>query len=65
MICKNCEIWIEDDLVDFTPSHEEALKQQSGYCVLQDLFTDKKPDDQCDDEESLSVWTGNKSGQPA
>lgn len=65
MFCKDCEMWVEEDEVTLDPSHEEALRCNSGFCVLQDLYTDKKPDDECDDEESLSVWTGNKSGQPA
>lgn len=56
MFCKDCEMWVEEDEVTLDPSHEEALRCNSGFCVLQDLYTGKDPEDKCDiDNESLLV----------
>ena len=52
MKCKDCEMWVEED-IDYDYSHEEALKLNKGFCLCQDLFTHKEPDDECDDDFTL------------
>lgn len=47
-ICKNCTWWVEETENIGEYEHSEALKQNKGFCVVQDLFTNKEPDDKCD-----------------
>ena len=46
--CKICTWWVEETDKIGEYEHEEALKQNKGFCLLQDLFTMKEPDDECD-----------------
>jgi len=47
-ICKNCTWWVEETAKIGEYEHKEALKQNKGFCLCQDLFTNKEPDDECD-----------------
>lgn len=44
--CKNCVFWVEED-ENLDYSHNLAVMLNKGFCVLQDLYTHKKPDDKC------------------
>lgn len=46
--CKNCTWWVEETDKIGEYEQKEALKQNKGFCLLQDLFTMKEPDDECD-----------------
>ena len=48
MICRKCSWWVEETEVIGEYEHSEALKQNKGFCLVQDLFTNKEPDDECD-----------------
>lgn len=47
-ICKICTWWVEETDTIGEYEHKEALKQNKGFCLLQDLFTNKDPNDKCD-----------------
>lgn len=47
-MCKYCTWWVNETETIGDYQHEEARKQNKGFCLLQDLFTYKKPDDFCD-----------------
>lgn len=44
--CKFCTFWVEED-ENLDYSHDLAVMLNKGFCVLQDLYTHKKPDDKC------------------
>ena len=50
MICNNCKWFVAE--MDGKPGdyqHAEVVKEQKGFCLIQDLFTDVKPNDEaCD-----------------
>lgn len=50
MTCNTCTYFVEetDEIGDY--QHAEAVKQQKGFCLMQDLFTDVKPSDKACDE---------------
>lgn len=50
MTCKECSWFVEEGEKIGDYSHEEALKRNHGFCLLQDLFTNVEPDDKaCED----------------
>lgn len=46
--CRYCTWWVEEtgDYQDF--QHYQAVEENKGFCLVQDLFTMKEPDDECD-----------------
>lgn len=64
MICRKCSWWVEETKVIGEYEHSEALKQNKGFCLVQDLFTTKEPDDKCDcgeyNEQELQKDTNSK-----
>ena len=49
MTCNNCT-WFVDEEIPGDYSHETAKRLQKGFCLLKDLFTMQKPDDEaCSD----------------
>ena len=46
--CRFCTWWVEEtgDYQDF--QHYQAVKENKGFCLVQDLFTMKESDDECD-----------------
>jgi hypothetical protein len=46
--CRYCTWWVEEtgDYQDF--QHYQAVKENKGFCLVQDLFTMKESDDECD-----------------
>ena len=50
MTCKECSWFVEEGEKIGDYSHEEALKRNHGFCLIQDLFTNVEPDDKaCED----------------
>jgi hypothetical protein len=47
MCCKNCDWWVNED-EQGNYEHSEAVKQNKGFCIVQDLFTYKECKDECD-----------------
>ena len=49
--CNTCQWFVAE--MDGKPGdyqHAEAVKEQKGFCLVQDLFTDVKPKDEaCED----------------
>lgn len=53
MTCSECQWYVEEDTRSGRYEHEEALKQGRGFCLIQDLFTDKEPfEEACEDFRS-------------
>jgi len=53
MTCSECQWYVEENTRSGRYEHEEALKQGRGFCLIQDLFTDKEPfDEACEDFKS-------------
>ena len=46
-MCKNCLWWVEEDK-NGEYTHLEALQENKGFCLCQDLFTHKEPENECD-----------------
>ena len=50
MTCSECQWYVEENTRSGRYEHEEALKQGRGFCLIQDLFTDKEPfEEACED----------------
>lgn len=50
MTCESCSWFVEETETIGDYSHEEAVKRQHGFCLVQDLFTNVEPDDKpCED----------------
>lgn len=50
MTCKECSWFVEETETIGVYSHEEALKRNHGFCLIQDLFTNVEPEDRaCSD----------------
>lgn len=50
MTCNNCTWFVEETETIGDYQHEEAVKRQKGFCLIQDLFTVVEPDDEsCSD----------------
>lgn len=50
MTCNNCTWFVEETKTIGDYQHEEAVKRQKGFCLIQDLFTVVEPDDEsCSD----------------
>lgn len=50
MTCSECQWYVEENTRSGRYEHEEALRQGRGFCLIQDLFTDKEPfDEACED----------------
>ena len=47
MICNNCIYFVEETEEIGNYQHEEAVKKQKGFCILEDLFTETKPEQEC------------------
>lgn len=45
MICNNCQWFVEETNIIGDYQHIEAVKQQKGFCIMKDLFTNVKPFD--------------------
>ena len=53
MTCSECQWYVEENTRSGRYEHEEALKQGRGFCLIQDLFTDKEPfEEACEDFKS-------------
>lgn len=49
---KDCEWWVDDNEADIgNYTHENAIKHDSGFCLLQDLFT--KCSGKCEDYKEV------------
>lgn len=44
-VCNNCVWFVEETDTVGDYSHEEAVKQGKGFCLVQNLFSDIQPDD--------------------
>lgn len=50
MTCNNCTWFVEETETIGDYQHEEAVKRQKGFCLIQELFTVVEPDDEsCSD----------------
>lgn len=59
MTCNNCTWFVEETKTIGDYQHEEAVKRQKGFCLIQDLFTVVEPDDKaCSDFN----FVGDKNG---
>ena len=47
--CKNCGWWVNEGDTIGVYSHEDAIKQQKGFCLREDLFTYTDKDSHCND----------------
>lgn len=53
MTCSECQWYVEENTRSGRYEHEEALRQGRGFCLIQDLFTDKELfDEACEDFKS-------------
>lgn len=44
--CNKCQWWVnETNIGEY--EHKEAVKENKGFCIMQDLFTYKEPTDEC------------------
>ena len=48
MFCEKCMFWVNETKKIGEWEHSEAVYQQKGFCLCQDLFTYKEPEDECD-----------------
>lgn len=51
-ICNSCEWFVEETNTIGDYQHEEAVKNQKGFCLLQDFYTMVEPSDACEDYKS-------------
>ena len=52
-ICNSCEWFVEETNTIGDYRHEEAVKNQKGFCLLKDLYTMVEPSDcACEDYKS-------------
>ena len=47
-MCKNCDLWVNDDIKIGDYTHASAVEGNKGFCLIQDLFTYTEAEHSCD-----------------